>query len=862
MKQQYKSYEQTCEFLKECVRKYPDLITIKSLGKTWEDRDIMLATISLNVENADLKPAMLFTGTIHAREWIGNELAVSFIEYLLNNYSSNPKVLKTLTKNTLYIVPCVNPDGFEYSRAHFSFWRKNRRNNGDGTFGVDLNRNFSIGYQKNKDTSSNVYSGPEPFSEPETRAMKNFVDSKDNITIALDYHSQGNVFFPAHKFNHEAELDGTDLNTLCANMNYEINKVSGRKYGIHRGKPPTKLISGSGREYYYSRGIIASVVEVGTRNIPDFMQNMQESIDENIPALLHALAEAQNYSQNAPKRVSNFHIESYTSNEVTLSWDYETNKDIYFQIFRNVENKEACNELNLVCETYNNSFTDIQLLSGKPYYYVIRAVNNLTKVKSPFAPKAKVKTLLESDEFSKTVFPNPSDVGYVAQKLLDTNRKHFGVNSLFIGVNQNKGISYGVLQFNLDGIPENAIIKDAKISLFPLNRVNAKIEKYGEWSISFVDRESVAEITDYSQIHNAEIIETLGQTVPSEKLTQGIWSHWSFNKIERDVLQDHLRDGKVLFKISGPTKLPLGRDSQMMMFDLGYGNFGGGIHYRPNIEIKYTMPSTEITLESTRTVSVYQDHVDEKHLACGFDKENKKVYGLMEFDLSSLPDPSETIITECYIQMKNKTIPKTTQDIRYNVEFVGVEDASYEAIQTRDRIEFIGYEVSRVDIQNNKTHKFIFDQYSRLALEDIHAKDKKAKFLIKSTASDIKNHIVKWIGDNDNKNGVKLVIKYIKRRKQPVAPVENLQVKVEKGKVKLTWDNPKDKDFVGSYVVRSRFRKPKNHLDGTKIYAGTDNYTYDDFGNPLIDKYYAVFTYDNVPNYSNATIIKHKNNKD
>ena len=330
MKQQYKSYQQTCDFLQECVKKYPDIISIQSIGKTWEDRDIILATISLDVQNAHLKPALLYTGTIHAREWIGNELATAFIEFLLENYSSNPKVLETLGKNTLYIVPCLNPDGFEYSRTHFSFWRKNRRDNKDGTFGVDLNRNFSVGYVKSTNTASNVYSGLHPFSEPETKAIKDFVDNATNITIALDYHSQGNVFFPAHKFNHEQEIDGTDLNTLCANMNYEIYKITSRKYGIHRGKPPTKLISGSGREYYYSKGIISAVVEVGTRNIPDFMQNMQESIDENIPALLNSLGEARNYSIQAPKRVDNFHIQSYNSSEVTLSWNYPCDKDIYF----------------------------------------------------------------------------------------------------------------------------------------------------------------------------------------------------------------------------------------------------------------------------------------------------------------------------------------------------------------------------------------------------------------------------------------------------------------------------------------------------------------------------------------------------
>ncbi len=857
MKQQYKTYIQTCDFLQNCVRKYPDIITIQSIGKTWENRDIMLATISLNVENADLKPAMLFTGTIHAREWIGNELAVSFIDYLLKHYSSNPKVLKTLTKNTLYIVPCLNPDGFEYSHAHFSFWRKNRRDNKDGTFGVDLNRNFSVGYQKSTDTGSNVYSGPNPFSEPETLAMKNFVDTHNNITIALDYHSQGNVFFPAHKFNHESELEGSDLNTICANMNYEIHKVTGRKYGIHRGKPPTKLISGSGREYYYSKGIIAAVVEVGTRNIPDFMQNMKESIDENIPALLRTLGEAQNYSKNAPRRVGNFHIESYTSSEVTLAWDYECSKDIYFKIFRNTENKEACNESNLIGETYETTFTDIQLESGKAYYYYIRAVNNLTRVKSPFAPKTKIKTKLEPDEFSKTIFPLAKDVGYVASKLMETNRNHFGLNSLFIGVNETKGVSYGVMQFNLDNIPKNAIIKDVRISLYPLNRVNAKIEKFGEWSISFVDQESVSEITDYEQIDKAKIIQTLGQAIPSEKLTQGIWSHWDFNEAERNILQTQLKKGKVLFKISGPTTLPVGRDSQMMMFDLGYGRFGGGLHYRPSIDIKYTIPSTEIVIEASSVATIKQGETIVDSLICGFDENKNKIYGLMEFDLDTLPSPDETIITSSYIQIKNKSATKTKQDIRYNVEFIDVDDATCVSIKNRDRIEFIGYEVSRSDLQKNKTHKFIFDYYSCLALENVHKKSKKAKFLIKATAADIKNHIVDWYG-KDNKNSVKLVVSYINRRKMPVKPVINLKQTIENNKVKLTWENPTCEDFTGAYVVRNRFHIPKNHLDGDKLYAGKDNYTYDDFGNINIGKYYAVFTYDDVPNYSEAVVIEYK----
>jgi len=90
-------------------------------------------------------------------------------------------------------------------------------------------------------------------------------------------------------------------------MAEEIRKVSDREYGIHQGKPPAKLIGGSGREFYYSKGIIATVVEVGTRNISDYLDDMREHIREHIPALLVAGREVPNYSKkNSLSRVENF----------------------------------------------------------------------------------------------------------------------------------------------------------------------------------------------------------------------------------------------------------------------------------------------------------------------------------------------------------------------------------------------------------------------------------------------------------------------------------------------------------------------------------------------------------------------------
>ncbi len=862
MKNKYKSYQESVDFLKECVKKYPNLIRIQSIGTTWEGREIILATVSLDVEYADLKPALLYTGTIHAREWIGNELAIEFIKYITENYDKNPLLTSALIRNTLYIVPCLNPDGFEYSRNHFAFWRKNRRDNKDGTFGVDLNRNFSVGFVKSTNTASNVYGGPEPFSEPETRAIKNFVDSHENITIALDYHSQGNVFFPAHKFRHEAELEGTDINILCANMNYEIKKVTGREYGIHRGKPPAKLISGSGREYYYSKGIAAAVVEVGTRNIPDYMQNMSENIRENIPALIYALSEAKNHSKEAPKIVSNFTASKIGVNFVELTWEYEDKKEIYFEIYRNTKNKQPCREESLIAITKDLKYVDMELESATEYYYYIRAYDKINNVKSIFSPKLRVKTLLDRDEFSRTIFPSPKKVGYVGEFTKEQNRAHFGRNSLFIGVNKTKGVCYGVMEFDLSSIPKNAIIKYARLSLYPMNRVGVKIEKYGEWAISFIDRKSVSDITDFEQIDKAKKIETLGDTIKSEKLTQGIWSHWYLNAFERKILADHLEEGKVLFKVEGPTKLPLGRDSQMMQFDIGYGKFGGGIHYRPNLEIKYTVPPTKVELKPVKLNSIYPDKVVRNELISGFDENKNKIYGYMEFDLSSLPDPENTVITNAYIKLQNQNRLTTKKDVRFNIEFVNMIDCSYEYVKNRKSIEYVGYDIGRDDLTSNKEHYFIFDSHSCLELERHHESGENVSLIVKATSLEtLPNQTVNWY-PKDHDKAATLVIEYITKRKKPVAKAKNLKASVEQGMIKLTWENPKDKDFVGAYVVRNRFHPPSSPFDGVKLYAGKDNYTYDNFGTVGVGKYYAVFVYDTVPNYSEPEILAYNIEKE
>ncbi|MEH6531857.1 MAG: M14 family zinc carboxypeptidase [Photobacterium frigidiphilum] len=859
MKKRYLSYQDTIDFLTKAMAKYPDLIRLQNIGDTHEGRPIMMVTISQDVAYADLKPALLYTGTIHAREWIGIELAVNFIQYLLDNYPSNPEVVEALTRNTLYIVPCLNPDGFEYSRNHFSFWRKNRRDNGDGTFGVDLNRNFGINFRQSTNTQSNIYGGPAAFSEPETQAIKQFVEQHNNIKIALDYHSQGNVFFPAHKFNHEAEIEGTDLNILCANMAKEIHKVTRRQYGIHRGKPPANLIYGSGREYYYDRGILSTVVEVGSRNIPDYLINMSQSVDENIPALLYALGTAINYSDLAPKRPENFTVRDISVNHIELVWDHNPEDDgCYYQVYRNEAPKDPCTRDNLIAITSQSEYTDKQLKSGHRYYYNLRKVNRVNRVKSPFAPEVKIKTNLDKDEFSFTLFPMPEKIGYIGEFLATQNAEHFGHNSLFIGVNKTKGICYGVIDYDMSRIPTDALIKDAAFSLYPMNRVGAKIENYGEWSVSILNPDDISDVTDFEQIHTAVALQTLGDAIDSDQLTQGIWKSWRFSALEKQLIQDQLEKGRLLLRLQGPDSLPQGHDSQMMQFDIGYGRFGGGIHYRPSLDLIYNRRPNEATFNATTCHTVSHAGVTQGELQSGFDTDGERIFGHVEFMLPTLSELTDIVITDAYFVLESDATNGISQPMRFTVGMVDNDELNYNSIKCSELIEFLGYEVSSHELVKTPRQTFMFDSSARQHLEDLHDSGKPVNLIIRATsASRQQDAIVQWKAlTADGTAYPQLVIEYIERRKQPMDSPENFQASLEDGLVKLTWDNPDSEDWVGTYVVRNCFHPPRSPFDGVKLYAGKDGYTLDRFGNTNIPKYYSVFSYDNVPNYSVPATLK------
>lgn len=149
---------------------------------------------------------VMVVGGTHSRELMNPdaiiELAVDlFVSHVTgsditygNRTLSAAEIKLILDTLDLWLVPCMNPDGREYVMNVDNLWRKNRRDNpGTECDGVDLNRNFDVVWgvtqgQTSCAQCSEVYCGPQAFSEPETRNIRNVLDTR-RVDCFVDVHS-------------------------------------------------------------------------------------------------------------------------------------------------------------------------------------------------------------------------------------------------------------------------------------------------------------------------------------------------------------------------------------------------------------------------------------------------------------------------------------------------------------------------------------------------------------------------------------------------------------------------------------------------------------------------------------------------
>ncbi|KAH7318204.1 zinc carboxypeptidase [Stachybotrys elegans] len=201
----YHNYEDHIDYFRALHAAFPNNSEIISAGRSYQDRNIF--GIHLWGADGPGKPAVLYHGTVHAREWIVAPVVEYITRQLVTGYNDgNEDVVSILDRYDFFIFPFVNPDGFVYSQTTNRLWRKNRQPAPTGTcFGRDINRNWVFGWDSNprgasRNPCSETYQGEAASDAPENRGLDAYLRSlRDGpgVKLFIDWHSYGQyILYP------------------------------------------------------------------------------------------------------------------------------------------------------------------------------------------------------------------------------------------------------------------------------------------------------------------------------------------------------------------------------------------------------------------------------------------------------------------------------------------------------------------------------------------------------------------------------------------------------------------------------------------------------------------------------------------
>jgi len=294
----FHDYKETEAFLNDLHDRFPDLTEIGSAGLSIEGRNLTYIKITNPGSASASKPNIYIIGCHHAREWISVEVPLLFARYLLENYGSDPQIAHAVNGSVIYIMPITNPDGQEYSIHYYRMWRKNRRDNGYyNSYGVDINRNYSISWGYDNSGSSpnpwsEVYRGTAPFSEPETQAIRSLLQTNPPAGL-ITYHSYSQLILYPWNYENLATPDDAELETIAKNMAGLMLQVNGREYLYGNGADALYTTNGDTVDYVYGTYKVPAYtielppIEFISGGFITSENEINSVFNENLPALLY-----------------------------------------------------------------------------------------------------------------------------------------------------------------------------------------------------------------------------------------------------------------------------------------------------------------------------------------------------------------------------------------------------------------------------------------------------------------------------------------------------------------------------------------------------------------------------------------------
>ncbi|XP_055589358.1 zinc carboxypeptidase-like [Uranotaenia lowii] len=247
----YRTLEEIYAWVDDLVLQYSDILTVETIGHSYEQREIKVVKLSHNPNN----PGIFLDANIHAREWITSATATWILNELL---TSDDPLVQNLAKNfNWYVVPVLNPDGFVFTHSMDRMWRKTRTPYSLFCYGADLNRNFDFQWN-NGGTSSNPcsdnYSGPHPESELEVKTLSQYLLSISyKVTLYLSLHSAGQfVIVPFGYTNAPRPTNDAHLRQIGRRGVVDAYDKHQKPYRVGTPSEVLYTVSGSSQDWAYS----------------------------------------------------------------------------------------------------------------------------------------------------------------------------------------------------------------------------------------------------------------------------------------------------------------------------------------------------------------------------------------------------------------------------------------------------------------------------------------------------------------------------------------------------------------------------------------------------------------------------------
>ena len=306
------TYERMARDLYFLSVRFPDLLTVNTIGSTKDGRAVYDAVIG----NPNGASHFILVYTQHGSEHINTQLAMRQIEYVLTTWTNGgsyaDKTFSDIFSNVCFhVIPMANPDGvtiaqlgveglrteaartvvnlcYELDKEHgkvygsFEDYEAKFKANANG---VDLNKNFNAGWEEMDNNvnypSTDGYKGTGAVSEPETQAIVSLAETYP-ISAVIGIHSPGDRII----WNYGAEGD-----VLSAGKNLAETLKALTKYGMVEESHYTKRVAGGMAEYFVSeRNLPALSIMTGGGTLPVSMTYFADIFGRNlnvIPAIAY-----------------------------------------------------------------------------------------------------------------------------------------------------------------------------------------------------------------------------------------------------------------------------------------------------------------------------------------------------------------------------------------------------------------------------------------------------------------------------------------------------------------------------------------------------------------------------------------------